>query len=118
MAAARAFPLESCVARCSAEQLRALADAARYSNQTDAAALALRALRRRFVGTSDATVAAFLLGRTYESRRQWRDAGDWYGIYLTEAPDGELAVEASSGRARVAGIRGSHRDDDGQRGHP
>jgi hypothetical protein len=102
---AQTLPFEACFARCAAAELRALGDAARYSGRAFLAEHAFLALRQRFPGTSDGTVAAFLLGRTYESQRQADQAAAWYNRYLAEAPTGQFAVEAKSGRARVVETR-------------
>jgi hypothetical protein len=102
---AQAWPLEACFSRCTAPDLRALGDAARYSGQASLAERAFLALRERFADTSDGKVAAFLLGRTYETQRRLEQAAAWYSRYLAEAPTGAFAVEAASGRARVADKR-------------
>jgi ferric-dicitrate binding protein FerR (iron transport regulator) len=101
LAQARERPLAACLARCSSEELRALGDAARYSRQPALATRALQTLRRRFPATADGTTATFLLGRTAEAQRRWKDAAGWYARYLEEAPTGELAVGAAAGRARA-----------------
>jgi ferric-dicitrate binding protein FerR (iron transport regulator) len=102
---AQALPVDTCLARCAAADLRALGDAARYSGRASLAERAFLSLRQRFPGTSDGTVAAFLLGRTFETQRQPAQAGAWYNRYLAEAPSGPFAVEAESGRARVVETR-------------
>lgn len=102
IAAARTRSWRDCETRCSSDELRALGDAARYGNQTALAERAFRALRTRFAPTAHGSAAAYLLGRTYEARKRWGDADRWYATYLREAPAGEFAVEASSGRARAA----------------
>ncbi|HEX3696536.1 MAG TPA: tetratricopeptide repeat protein [Polyangia bacterium] len=103
--AARRRSIDDCELRCSAEDLRALGDAARYSNRSALAERAFVALRARFAGTTDGTAAAYLLGRTYESKHNWSGAERLYQQYLSEAPSGQFAVEAASGRARVAARR-------------
>ncbi|MEA2699771.1 MAG: hypothetical protein QOI66_4042 [Myxococcales bacterium] len=102
IADARSRPAHACEARCSAEDLRALGDAARYANRPALAGDAFRALRRRFAGTGEGRAAAYLLGRTCEADRKWAEAEHWYATYLGESPTGEFAVEAASGRTRVA----------------
>jgi hypothetical protein len=92
--------LETCVVNCPASDLRSLADAARYTGRTDLADKCLLALRKRFQGSSQSAAAAFLLGRTHESRAQ-SAALHWYETYLAESPDGEFAAEALAGKMRV-----------------
>jgi hypothetical protein len=105
IAAAHVRSRRDCETRCSSDELRALGDAARYRNHTALAERAFRALRTRFSATVDGASAAYLLGRTYEARKRWADADRWYATYLGEAPMGEFAVEAASGRARAAAHR-------------
>jgi hypothetical protein len=100
VAAATARGIEACLTSCSAADLRSLADAARYTGRSDLADRTLRALRKRFAGSSQSAAAAFLLGRTHES--QSPAAGErWYETYLSEAPDGEFAAEALAGKMRI-----------------
>lgn len=89
-----------CVQSCSASDLRALADAARYTGRTDLALEALQGLRKRFRGSGEERSAAFLLGRVEESRGSAARAQTWYETYLKERPGGELATEALAGRMR------------------
>ncbi|HXI60776.1 MAG TPA: tetratricopeptide repeat protein [Polyangia bacterium] len=105
IAEARSRPAHACEARCSAEDLRALGDAARYANRPALAGDAFRALRRRFAGTGEGRAAAYLLGRTCEADGKWAEAEHWYATYLGESPAGEFAVEAASGKTRVAAHR-------------
>jgi hypothetical protein len=90
----------SCVRTCGASDLRALADAARYSGRTDLALEALLGLRDRFRGSGEERSASFLLGRVEESRGAMARAQTWYDTYLRERPGGELAAEALAGRMR------------------
>jgi hypothetical protein len=90
----------ACVKSCGAADLRALADAARYSGRTDLAREALLGLRDRFRGSGEERSAAFLLGRVEESRGAAARAQTWYETYLRERPGGELAAEALAGRMR------------------
>jgi hypothetical protein len=103
--AARARSWRDCETRCTSDELRALGDAARYGDHTALAERAFHALRARWARTGDGTSAAYLLGRTYEAKKRWADADRWYATYLSEAPMGEFAVEAASGRARAAAHR-------------
>jgi hypothetical protein len=89
-----------CIRACGASDLRALADAARYSGRTDLALEALLGLRDRFRGSGEERSAAFLLGRVEESRGAMARAQTWYETYLRERPGGDLAAEALAGRMR------------------
>jgi hypothetical protein len=90
-----------CETSCSAGDLRALADAARYTGRGALAEGALKALRDRFGSTKDGRTAAFLLGRLYEARGSMSQAERWYDTYLHELPSGDLAAEALAGQMRV-----------------
>jgi hypothetical protein len=93
---------DDCEASCSAGDLRALADAARYTGRGALAEGALKALRTRFGSTKDGRTAAFLLGRLYEGRGSLSQADRYYDTYLRESPSGDLAAEALAGQMRVA----------------
>jgi TolA-binding protein len=101
--------VESCLRSCSAADLEALADAARYRGRSDLAERALQAQRRRFPGTELASTAAFLLGRAAEGRGDLGAAGRYYRSYLTESPRGPLALEAL-GRAMQLARRAGDRE--------
>jgi hypothetical protein len=88
--------------RNSAEDVRALADAARYLHRTELAVRSLTVLRARFPGSHHSPAAAFLLGRTYENAEQPQAARRFYELYERESPNGEFAAEALAGRMRVA----------------
>jgi hypothetical protein len=103
--AAEARGLEASLASGSVAEVRALADAARYTDHTELAERALLVLRERFAGTRHSAAAAFLLGRTDESQGQLEAADRWYRVYLDEAPDGELAADALAGRMRTTSSR-------------
>jgi hypothetical protein len=89
-----------CLASCSAADLRALSDAARYTGQNELAESSLLAVRRRFPGARGAE-AAFLLGRLQERRGALSAARIWYDSYLREAPSGSFAAEALAGKLRA-----------------
>jgi hypothetical protein len=91
----------NCLQGCSAADLSALADAARYSGRTDLADQGLHALRARFARAPEGRSAAFLLGRLRESRGAAGDARTWYDRYLSEAPGGPYAAEALAGKMRT-----------------
>ena len=98
---ATAAGLSQTLERGSADDVRALADAARYLHRTDLAVRSLTVLRTRFPGAHQGTAAAFLLGRTYENAGQQVEARRFYELYLRETPSGEFAAEALAGRMRM-----------------
>lgn len=97
-AEARGVP--SCLSGCSATDLRALSDAARYTGNSALAQRSLTSLRQRFPG-AQGTEAAFLLGRLEEQRGALPTALTWYDSYLREAPSGSFAAEALAGKLRT-----------------
>jgi FecR protein len=102
VAAAEASGVPACIAKCSAQDLRALADAAHYTGKADLSTRVLLSLRARFGQDRQGAAAAFLLGRSAESAGDFRAADRWYGTYLSEAPEGEFAPDARAGRMRAA----------------
>lgn len=97
--AAKPAPVET---QPTAAELLAAADSARYQGDFDRAIESLTTVRRRFAGTDAAASAAFELGRiTFDTRRDFVRAGDWFDTYLRERPNGALAREAL-GRALEA----------------
>jgi len=100
VAAAEARGTANCLSSCSASDLRALSDAARYTGKVELAQQSLLALRKRF-GASQGRDAAFLLGRLEERRGAWGAASGWYDTYLREAPAGAFAAEALAGKMRT-----------------
>lgn len=99
LAEADAMGQTACFTQCNAADLRALADAARYSGRLDMAEASLRALRNRF--SPQAAVAAYLLGAVDEARGRNASALRWYETYITEAPRGGFFSEALAGRLRM-----------------
>ncbi len=91
----------ACVARCSAADLGALSDAARYKGRSELADQSLRALRERFAGTAAGRSAAFMLGRLREERGAQTDARSFYEQYLRESPGGPYSGEALAGKMRT-----------------
>lgn len=76
------------------DDLKALAQAARYTGYT---ALALRSwvgIRERFGGHPAALHAAFFIGRIYDEMDERSRARKWLDTYLFEAPEGTYASEA------------------------
>jgi hypothetical protein len=89
------------------EDLMSLARAARFVGREDISKGALLSCRRRFAGSRDSGMAAYLLGRNATPT----EAVKWFSTYLAEQPDGVWAREASgrlieanraSGNARAA----------------
>lgn len=91
--------VNACLDSCSTEELRALADAARYTGRITTARAALLALRAR--GPEEASRAAYFLGSLAESRGQAAGALEWYTKSLGEAPAGPFSAEARAGRMRA-----------------
>lgn len=92
------YGIERCLATCAAQNLRTLADSARYLGRFPLAERTLLALRSR--SPADAATAAFLLGRLEESRDP-AQALAWYERHLREAPNGTYAAEAWAGKMRM-----------------
>jgi hypothetical protein len=92
--------IAGCLASCSAADLRALSDAARYTGDSALAERTLMSLRQRFPGAAGSE-AAFLLGRLHEKRGGLSVASSWYDSYLREAPSGAFAAEALAGKLRA-----------------
>jgi TolA-binding protein len=86
--------LGASLSQSNVDELWALADAARYSRHPELAQSALTAVRQRFASSSQARTAAFYLGRLAEATQDARTALNWFGVYLTEAPNGAYASEA------------------------
>jgi hypothetical protein len=84
--------IDQSMASASADELRALADAARFSGRSALAQRALLTIRSRFPGTKAATGAAFVIGRMLDGSGDARSAVTWYDRYLAEG--GSLAAEA------------------------
>jgi hypothetical protein len=99
--AAESRGIEGCLSSCSLSDVRALADAARYTGRSDLAERSLLAIRQRAGAGTQRSAAAFLLGRSSESRGQVGPASTWYDTYLSESPNGEFAADALAGRMRV-----------------
>ncbi|WP_437301725.1 FecR domain-containing protein [Sorangium sp. So ce388] len=92
LAAVERLGLDAVLARATPEELRLLADAARYAGRPSAARAALLVLRNRHGARGD---SAFLLGKL--AADQLGDPGDalaWFDTYLREAPGGALREQA------------------------
>lgn len=93
--AASAIGFESECEQASLEELKALGDAAYFSNKTAKAEFAYGAIRRRFAGSPQAATAAYSLGRLdFDMRGAYSKAEQWFRTYLMESPNGALAREA------------------------
>ena len=101
LAEAERSGLDKVLSTASRSDVMALADAARYSRRLDLAERALRTVRSRFAGTSDATAAAFLLGRLVEDANPQR-ASQLYDAASREAPGGPLRGEILGRRMILA----------------
>jgi DNA-directed RNA polymerase specialized sigma24 family protein len=82
------------------EDLSALSEAARDTDQLELAKRALLALRERFPHSPHSVAAPFLLGQLFEQTRELDSADRWYRVYLAEAAQGEFTAEALAGRMR------------------
>src|SRR5205085_5860058 len=75
---------------------------ARLARDGPRAREALLALRSRFPGSREATLAAFRLGRVaLDLERDPTAALRWYETYLHESPDGPLAADAGARLVQV-----------------
>ncbi|WP_437738351.1 FecR domain-containing protein [Sorangium sp. So ce1335] len=84
--------LDAVLARAAPDELRLLADAARYAGRPLAARAALLALRKRHGARGD---SAFLLGKlAADQLDDPADALGWFDTYLREAPGGALREQA------------------------
>jgi transmembrane sensor len=99
IAEAQEMGMDRCLASCSPANLRILADAARYTGKFEIAENGLLALRRR--APTQAGVAAFFLGRLYESEGRSAEALRMYDQHLSDGPRGDYAEEAMAGRLRM-----------------
>jgi len=89
--AAQRAGIDGICASVPAEDLMALARAARLAGHQDTSARALRSCRVRFPGTTHAGTAAYLLGMSAGPAA----AATWFSTYLKEQPGGPLAREAA-----------------------
>jgi len=82
---------ESLLKKLSADELTMLADTARFAQDISLASTALKRLRTRFAGGTQARLAAYTLGQIAGDDDE---ASRWFETYLEEAPEGELRREA------------------------
>ncbi len=96
LASAEAEGFEATCGKVSARDLVSLGNAARFAGSAARAEQAFKAARSRFSGSSEASMAAFYLGRiAYDQRGDRRQAVQWFQNYLREAPGGAFAREAA-----------------------
>ncbi len=90
--------------------LQSLAHAARLGGSATRAVQALTALRQRFLGSTAAGAAAFMLGRiAQDGARDHAGAAGWFQRYLSEQPVGAFAAEAAEAPRRGRGPHGRRR---------
>lgn len=95
VAAAVATGFAAVVAKASADELLALARAARYAKDAKRSRQALKGIRKRFAKSGSAARAAYALGRVaFDFERDYGEAAKWFSTYLAEAPAGALTREA------------------------
>jgi TolA-binding protein len=92
--AAEASGVEQVLAQRGSADLKALAQAARYTGRAALAIRAFQALRQRFAQQSAGRQAAFFLGRIYDQQGKSVEALRWLNAYLGEAPGDVYASEA------------------------
>ncbi len=95
---AETLGIDSVTERRSANDLKALGQAARYVGQRALSLRAFSALREHNHGTDAARQAAFFLGRLQEEQGNQAEALRWLNTYVTEAPHGVYAAEACGRR--------------------
>jgi hypothetical protein len=103
---AEAKGLSLVFATANANELLALANAARFSGRVDIGRDAYKAIRARFGSSSASVSAAFLLGRLTEGASPV-EARRWYEKYEQEAPRGALVAEAMGRRLVLTQTTGS-----------
>ena len=91
---AETLGVDSVLQHRSANDLKALGQAARYVGERSLALRAFSALRERNRGTDVARQAAFFLARVQEEQGSLVEALRWLGSYIAEAPHGVYAAEA------------------------
>lgn len=91
---AEALGVEHSLHTTSANNLKALAQAARYTGHAQLSLSAWQAARTRFESQPLGTQASFFLGRGYDEQGNLREALRWLDTYVSEAPSGVYASEA------------------------
>ena len=85
--------LDTATATASGPDLLALGNSARFAGKSGVAVKAYRVLRQRFSNSSEASIAAFFLGRLSESASP-SEAISWYERYVSEVPAGAWVADA------------------------
>lgn len=92
---ARALGIDALLSSLPVDDLKLLADVARYRRDVAVAHRALRALEARFGSTPEGALAPFLLGRVaMELEGNAGKAADYFQRYIANAPDGSMIAEA------------------------
>lgn len=94
--------LERVMEHRTAADLKALAQAARYTSQSALAVETWLSVRRRFPKQDAAQQAAFFVGRIYDEQGRHADAQRWLDTYLSEAPAGVFVSEALGRKLSLA----------------
>ncbi|HEX3776297.1 MAG TPA: FecR domain-containing protein [Polyangiaceae bacterium] len=98
VSAAEARGVERVLESDGAANLKALAQAARYTGRAQLSLQAWQSLRRRFAAESLGVEASFFLARSYEEAGNAGEALRWLDTYVSEAPAGVYASEACGRR--------------------
>ena len=110
MAAAEKVGISKLIRTSDLEDLWRLVDVARKTQRYEVAKQALLACRKRFAGTNQAEISAFILGKIYyEDTPDLDRAVGWFSTYLKENPTGRLA-EGAQARMMSAFDRMGKRD--------
>lgn len=91
---------DSTIASANRADLLALGNAARFAGRGNLALMAYRAVRQRFARSTEATAAAFFLGRLSEGGNP-SQAINWYERYVAEAPSGVWVADALGRRMAI-----------------
>jgi hypothetical protein len=92
--AAEALGIDHALQTANASNVKALAQAARYTGRAPLSLRAWQTLRTRFASQPLGAQASFFLGRAYEEQGNAAEALRWLGTYVSEAPAGVYASEA------------------------
>jgi FecR protein len=92
--AAEAQGIDHALQTANGSDVKALAQAARYTGRAPLSLRAWQTLRTRFTSQPLGAQASFFLGRTYEEQGNSAEALRWLGTYVSEAPAGVYASEA------------------------
>lgn len=95
------------LAEATADALLEFGERERFLGHLASAGRAYATIRARFPDTNASELAAFHLGRLAFDRARSDEAYRWFGVYLDERPDGELAPEAWCRRLELEVRRGN-----------